>query len=55
MCQLDGTAYLYAELVALLKGIHYDGWLLIGASDDAMDRVEALSRQREVFDKLVRV
>lgn len=52
--QLDGNHYPFAQLVALLKGIKYDGWLLLEASDKQTDRVAALEVQRKVFDKLVK-
>ena len=51
--QLEGNQYPNAQLIGLLKGIHYDGWLLIEAGDLPPDRVAALTRQREAFDKLV--
>ena len=50
--QLDGNHYPFAKLIQLLKGINYDGWLLLEASDKQDDRVAALEVQRKVFEKL---
>jgi sugar phosphate isomerase/epimerase len=52
--QLDGDAYPNSKLVKLLKGIDYDGWLLIEASDSPPDRVAALAQQRGAFDQLMK-
>jgi sugar phosphate isomerase/epimerase len=52
--QLDGTQYPYPELFRLLQGIHYDGWVLIEASDKPSDRVAALAHERQVFERLTR-
>jgi sugar phosphate isomerase/epimerase len=51
--QLDGDEYPYTELFALLKDVKYNGWLLIEAGDAPTDRVAALAREREAFDKLM--
>jgi sugar phosphate isomerase/epimerase len=50
---LDGNEYPYAQLFKLLAGISYDGWILIEASDMPADRVAALRRQRQAFEKLL--
>jgi sugar phosphate isomerase/epimerase len=50
---LDGNEYPYAQLFKMLAGIGYDGWVLIEASDMPPDRVAALSRQRQAFEKLL--
>jgi sugar phosphate isomerase/epimerase len=50
---LDGDAYPNAKLLQLLKGVDYEGWLLIEASDEQADRVAALAKQRRAFDKLM--
>jgi sugar phosphate isomerase/epimerase len=50
---LDGNEYPYAQLFKLLNGIHYDGWILIEASDMPPDRVAALTRQRQAFERLI--
>jgi hypothetical protein len=39
--------------VELLKGIEYEGWLLIEASDNPPDRIAALAQQRRAFDRLM--
>jgi sugar phosphate isomerase/epimerase len=51
--QLGGNEYPYPQLFKLLEGIHYDGWVLIEASDKPADRVAALASERRVFDKLI--
>ncbi len=51
--QLAGGLYPYPQLFKLLQGIHYDGWLLIESSDQPSDRVAALIRERQAFDKLI--
>jgi sugar phosphate isomerase/epimerase len=50
--QLEGKQYPYPQLFRLLRDIHYDGWVLIEASDKASDRVAALARERQAFEKL---
>lgn len=50
--ELDGSKYPYPQLFELLKAAHYSGWVLIEASDKPADRVAALVRQREVFERL---
>ena len=52
--QLGGDQYPYPQLFKLLKGSQYDGWVLIEASDAPTDRVTALARERQAFDKLIR-
>lgn len=51
--QLAGDQYPYAELIGLLKGVHYDCWMLIEASDLPADRVGELAREREAFNRLI--
>ena len=51
---LEGKDYPYAQLFKLLKGAHYDGWVLIEASDRPPDRVAALAHEREVFEQLIK-
>jgi sugar phosphate isomerase/epimerase len=52
--QLEGNEYPYPTLFKLLAGIHYNGWLLIEASDMPPDRVAALVRERQTFERLIR-
>ena len=52
--ELDSKKYPYTELFKLLKGIDYNGWVLLEASDKRDDYAAALAEQREIFDKLVR-
>ena len=51
---LANDDYPYAELFALLKAADYEGWVLEEAGDKPADRVAALIREREAFEKLVR-
>jgi len=51
--QLGGDQYPYPHLFKLLQSVHYDGWVLIEASDMPSDRVAALARERRAFDKLI--
>jgi sugar phosphate isomerase/epimerase len=53
--QLDGKNYPYPQLFKLLQGIHYDGWVLIEASDKPSDRVGALAHERQMFEKLAKI
>jgi sugar phosphate isomerase/epimerase len=50
---LAGKQYPYTELFKLLKGAHYNGWVLIEANDMPADRVAALTRERRAFEKLI--
>jgi sugar phosphate isomerase/epimerase len=50
--ELDRDRYPYRKLFELLKAIHYNGWILIEASDKPADLVAALVRQRESFQRL---
>jgi sugar phosphate isomerase/epimerase len=49
---LAGKQYPYTELFKLLRGVHYNGWILIEASDMPTDRVAALARERQAFENL---
>jgi sugar phosphate isomerase/epimerase len=50
---LGGKEYPYPRLFKLLKDAHYKGWILIEASDKPADRVAALAKEREAFERLV--
>ena len=45
--------YPYAELMGLFAAMDYDGWILMEARTEPTDRIEALARQRKLFDELV--
>ena len=45
--------YPYAELMRLFADMDYDGWILLEARTEPTDRIEALARQRKLFDQLV--
>lgn len=50
---LDTPGYPWAELVALFVKMDYSGWLLLEAGGEAKDPVADLTRQRELFEKMV--
>ena len=45
--------YPYAELMRLFADMDYDGWILMEARTEPTDRIEALAKQRKLFDELV--
>lgn len=45
--------YPYDRLFDLMKGIQYDGWVLLEAAHQVPDRVAAMKEQRKIFDQLV--
>jgi sugar phosphate isomerase/epimerase len=49
---LRDNKYPNTQLFELLKAAHYEGWLLIEASDRPRDRVAALIEERKAFEKL---
>jgi sugar phosphate isomerase/epimerase len=51
---LAGDSYPYPEFFALLKAADYKGWILEEAGTSPRDRVAALTKEREAFDRLVR-
>jgi sugar phosphate isomerase/epimerase len=51
--ELDGTDYPYQQLIDLLVATDYAGWVLLEARGKPSDRVAALGRQRELFQKMV--
>ncbi|HQP98357.1 MAG TPA: TIM barrel protein [bacterium] len=55
--ELDTADYPFQKLMDLFKGIPYGGWILLEASSNTpevmKDRVQALIRQRELFEKMV--
>ncbi|HOE11027.1 MAG TPA: TIM barrel protein [bacterium] len=54
--ELDTADYPFQKLLDLFKGIQYSGWILLEASSNTpevrKDRVQALIRQRELFEKM---
>jgi len=51
--ELDVGDYPYAELMGLLRGIGYAGWVLLEARTEPPDRVAALRAQRVVWEGMV--
>jgi sugar phosphate isomerase/epimerase len=48
---LDSPDYPFAELIGLLVGMDYEGWVLLEAGGAPKDPVQALIRQRTLFEK----
>ena len=51
--ELNIGSYPYQELMNLLVGMDYDGWILLEARTNPKDRVKALAEQREVWVRMV--
>ena len=51
--EFDIGDYPYGELFELLVSTEYAGWIMLEARTDPTDRVDALRRQRGLFDTLV--
>ena len=51
--ELNLNDYPYQELITLMVGTDYDGWVLLEARTKPQDRVQALAEQREVFEQMV--
>ena len=51
--ELDSPAYPFQQLLDLLVGVNYPGWILLEASSNPPDRVAALGRQRELFAEML--
>lgn len=51
--EFDEGDYPYQQLMDLLVNTDYDGWILMEARTEPVNRVEALAEQREIFDQLV--
>lgn len=52
--ELDSPDYPFPQLIQLLVQTRWEGWVLLEASSKPADRVAALARQRELFDKMLR-
>lgn len=46
--------YPYLELINLLKGINYNGWVLIEAATEPKDKLEAMREQLTLFEELLK-
>jgi sugar phosphate isomerase/epimerase len=51
--ELNSRDYPYADLIARLVDIHYNGWILLECHTKPKDRVAAMRQQREVLQKLL--
>ena len=51
--ELNVGSYPYQELMNLLVGMDYDGWILLEARTNPKDPVEALIEQRQVWSKMI--
>lgn len=52
--ELGTGSYPYQEFINLLKGIDYQGWILLEAGGNPDDKVAALFEQHTLFKKLLR-
>ncbi len=52
--ELGTGSYPYQELINLLKGVDYQGWILLEAGGNPNDKVAALIEQRTIFEKMIR-
>ena len=51
--ELDDPGYPYEELIRLFVGINYRGWIMLEGRTDPADKVQALIRQRKIFEEMV--
>jgi sugar phosphate isomerase/epimerase len=51
--ELDSAEYPYKQLFRLLKGIKYDGWILLEARTEPADRIAAMKQQKVLFNNLM--
>jgi sugar phosphate isomerase/epimerase len=51
--ELNDPGYPYQQLMDLLAGTDYDGWVLLEARTDPADRVAALAEQRKLFSEMI--
>ena len=52
MRELNVGSYPYGQLMDLLVGIDYAGWVLLECRTKPKDRVAAMIEQRQVFEKM---
>lgn len=50
--ELNEGDYPYEKLLQLFKQIEYQGWILLEARTDPADKVAALTKQRELFERM---
>ncbi|OHB56333.1 MAG: hypothetical protein A2173_10285, partial [Planctomycetes bacterium RBG_13_44_8b] len=51
--ELNIGDYPYQELISLLVGMNYNGWVLLEARTEPQDRVKALAGQRQIWEQMV--
>lgn len=51
--ELDSADYPYQDLMRLLAGMDYAGWVLLEARTNPPDKTAALVQQRELFERLL--
>lgn len=51
--ELDDPGYPYEELIRLFVGINYRGWIMLEGRTDPADKVQAMIRQRKIFEEMV--
>ncbi|MCO6456814.1 MAG: sugar phosphate isomerase/epimerase [Pirellulaceae bacterium] len=51
--ELDSADYPYQDLMRLLAGMDYAGWILLEARTNPPDKVAALVEQREMFERML--
>jgi hydroxypyruvate isomerase len=51
--ELNVGNYPYQQLFDLFKGINYEGWILLEARTEPVEKVAALLEQRQLFEKMI--
>ena len=51
--ELNVGTYPYQQLVDLLVGMDYDGWVLLECRTNPKDRIAGLVEQQEVFQEMI--
>jgi sugar phosphate isomerase/epimerase len=51
--ELDDPEYPYEELIKLFVDMNYRGWIMLEGRTDPVDKVQALIRQRNLFEQMV--
>ena len=51
--ELNEGTYPYRQLFTLLKGINYNGWILLEARTEPVDRISGMKEQLQIFNKMI--
>jgi sugar phosphate isomerase/epimerase len=51
--ELNEGTYPYRQLFTLLKGINYNGWILLEARTEPVDRISGMKEQLQTFNKMI--